>query len=362
VKRVVFASRWPFWQPANGAYARSQALVDFLRSRTELTALFVGAEAFDDPVATSAYPGVVCVPTRKIGPPAAKQWLREWFSKTPCDVLIADRLGGSFVASTVPTGVKTMLDTIDIASERAERLIAKGIEPPFLISRERERAVFGSFDFVLMIQEREMQSAIEMVGAHKVILAPHPAPLRKRAVRDHAARIGLVASRYAPNVHGLQWFLKEVWPKLHDPNVTLTVCGTVREGFEGVSVPRVEFLGRVPDLEPIYDELDILINPVLTGAGLKIKTVEALGTGIPLVTTSEGARGLESVVNHAFACADGSEEFASALNRLLTDRSEREKFSEAGYAFAERALSPEACFANLMREIDAPLSRTANGP
>jgi glycosyltransferase involved in cell wall biosynthesis len=79
----------------------------------------------------------------------------------------------------------------------------------------------------------------------------------------------------------------------------------------------------------------VVINPISTGTGLKIKNIEALGYGKPLVTTSVGAVGMENGSHSAFLAADTAQDFANAVIGLLQDSKVYRRFSMSGYQFAK---------------------------
>jgi glycosyltransferase involved in cell wall biosynthesis len=83
-------------------------------------------------------------------------------------------------------------------------------------------------------------------------------------------------------------------------------------------------LGHVADLRHLYDRGCLAIAPVRYGAGVKIKVLEALTYGVPVVTTSVGAEGMKRELP-ALNVADRPEDFAAAVVSLLTDPSEWER-------------------------------------
>jgi glycosyltransferase involved in cell wall biosynthesis len=99
-----------------------------------------------------------------------------------------------------------------------------------------------------------------------------------------------------------------------------------------------------------YKSIDIAINPVLYGSGLKIKTVEAIAYGIPLVTTSAGAQGLHEESGRSFLLADTPEAFAAAICRLAASSDLRCQLSTQSRSFARQHLTPAACFGALLNE------------
>ncbi len=109
--------------------------------------------------------------------------------------------------------------------------------------------------------------------------------------------------------------------------------------------------GFVDDLGAVYRDTDIAINPVRFGAGLKIKTVEALASGLPLVTTAEGARGLGQFAGEAFLVADEPAEFGSHLGALLASVEQRSALADAAWRVAREHFTPKACFDPLLQRI-----------
>jgi glycosyltransferase involved in cell wall biosynthesis len=155
------------------------------------------------------------------------------------------------------------------------------------------------------------------------------------------------------NVDGLNWFLDEVWQALDLPGISLDIYGRIDQGFRTCVVPGVQFHGFVASLADIYASVDIVINPVRFGAGLKIKTVEAMAAGRPLVTSAERARGLTEFDKKAFLIAENASAFRDALARLIDSELLRQTLRDTALAYVQKNLSPDRCFADLLARIDA---------
>ncbi len=114
----------------------------------------------------------------------------------------------------------------------------------------------------------------------------------------------------------------------------------------------VDFLGHVDDVELEYAQAAAVINPIWAGTGLKIKTVEALARGKPLVTTSKGIEGMRG--NPAKACAIGDNDDALVEHTvtLLSSKSERTRMSQAARLYAEEFLSVEAVYGDFLAYLD----------
>ena len=126
----------------------------------------------------------------------------------------------------------------------------------------------------------------------------------------------------SPNADGLRWFAEHVLPLLAAalPWVRLRVTGAnPPASVRRLAGPHLEFTGFVSDLADLYDRSRVVISPIRYGAGVKIKTVEALQYAVPTVTTSHGAEGIVVGETTPLAIADDAAGFVAHLHRLLTD-------------------------------------------
>lgn len=123
---------------------------------------------------------------------------------------------------------------------------------------------------------------------------------------------------HRPNVTGMRWFAEQVLPKLPEPRPRIVVVGcwpeSVRFALERLGI---FFAGLLDDRElaEYRTRATALIAPLTYGAGLKCKVIEALASGIPLVTTRVGLQGIESAEDLSFL-ADTPEEWLTALHSI----------------------------------------------
>ena len=114
----------------------------------------------------------------------------------------------------------------------------------------------------------------------------------------------------------------------------------------------MRWMGTVASIGEFWPAIDIAINPVRFGSGLKIKNVEALAYARALVTSPVGAEGLESAAPSGLRIADTPEEWLAILVHLLDDPVRIEQMGRAGRAHAERHFPPAAAFAELDAYLD----------
>jgi glycosyltransferase involved in cell wall biosynthesis len=190
----------------------------------------------------------------------------------------------------------------------------------------------------------------------EVVCAPISAHPKSPMGAQVPGRCLFVGSKGEGNVHGLLWFLKEVWPKVlsGNPSSQLHVCGTVCDKIE-TSFPNTQFLGRVDSLDLEYAAAEVCLIPLHFGSGLKIKLIEALGYGRACVSTTIGIQGMAELKNTAVMVADTGERFATSIHHILSDSVRRRQMEAFAHQFATEKLSPEMTYQTLLNRIDAHL-------
>ena len=151
-----------------------------------------------------------------------------------------------------------------------------------------------------------------------------------------------------PNVAGLDWFFAHVWPKLSGQKLRIAGSGLKTNELGHPIVPpawqheNVEVLGFVSDLEPLYRSSSVVVAPILGGSGVRIKLLEAMRAGLPLVTTAEAVAGTQAVPGRDLLAEDEPGAFAAAVGGLLESRERRVALRDAGYGYLEAHHGPEA--------------------
>jgi glycosyltransferase involved in cell wall biosynthesis len=145
---------------------------------------------------------------------------------------------------------------------------------------------------------------------------------------------------WPPNAEGVSWFAKQVWPRLArlSKSAVFTVVGkgapTAVRSLEEAG--RVEVMGYVDDLDAVLDETAVFIVPLLSGAGMRVKILDAWSAGLPVISTTVGAEGMLYRDGENLSIADSAEAFANAAARLLGDKASAKRIGEAGRATVEQ--------------------------
>ncbi len=125
---------------------------------------------------------------------------------------------------------------------------------------------------------------------------------------------------WSPNQEGLFWFLDRCWKKLHSkyPELKCYIAGrNAPDSIRCINEPNVEFLGEVDDAYAFMQSKAVMIVPLLSGSGMRIKIVEGMALGKSIVSTSIGAEGIAVSDGKDILIADGHEKFTEAIESLL---------------------------------------------
>ena len=141
---------------------------------------------------------------------------------------------------------------------------------------------------------------------------------------------------YGPNVDGVLFFAREILPlvRARRPAVCFEIVGgNPPAEVRALAGGGVHVTGRVPLVQPYLERAGALVVPLRIGGGTRLKIVEALALGTPVVATSVGAEGLGLVSGEHLDLADSAADFANAVVRLIEDRSRASNLARAGRAF-----------------------------
>jgi GT2 family glycosyltransferase/glycosyltransferase involved in cell wall biosynthesis len=193
--------------------------------------------------------------------------------------------------------------------------------------RRLEEWILATADAVVCISDDEAQTVGQMTDAPVHVIDSWLATKQlTTAPFEQRMHIGLVAGWLAgpgsPNCHGLLWFAREVLPRIRAelPGCRLLVTGAdPPPDVSWLAGRSVEFVGHVPKLRDFYSQIRVAISPTLYGAGVKMKTVEAIQSGVPVVATTEAVGGLSPTEREAVWTADDPGAFAEAVVALHRD-------------------------------------------
>ncbi|MGN6608724.1 MAG: glycosyltransferase [Jatrophihabitans sp.] len=163
---------------------------------------------------------------------------------------------------------------------------------------------------------------------------------------------------HPPNRDAAVWLAHEILPSIRRRHATarLRLVGrNPTDEIRALAGDGVEVTGEVPSVEPFLRRCTVFVAPLRQGGGMRMKLLDALAAGTPIVTTTVGAAGLAARPGHHLEVADGTEPFAAAVVRLLTDPAARDRLSAA----APSALTDDRTRVRALRALLESTAREA---
>jgi glycosyltransferase involved in cell wall biosynthesis len=217
------------------------------------------------------------------------------------DIAVVNYVWMSATLDYLPNDLLKIIDTHDVFGGRAETFTSIGLKPEwFYTSPEQERIGLLRAHIVLAIQSAEEGYLRNLIGNSSTQVVTLGYAATPRYVRqstpvgahNHRPLVGYIGSGNPFNVAAVKGFLDE----LQNSPELLRSFDFVFAGSICRSLPEnplsYKLLGRVDSLEIFYSQIDIAINPMTAGTGLKIKTLEALSFGVPLLGTADAWMGV----------------------------------------------------------------------
>jgi glycosyltransferase involved in cell wall biosynthesis len=232
------------------------------------------------------------------------------------------------LADTMPPGPKKWL------LERDWRLL-----------KDYEGRVCREFDAVTAVIPEDKAALEQAIGeASNIQVIPITVDtdevtyVKRRPDADHVVHIGTMY--WPPNIDGMLWFAEEVWPAIRArrPETTFDLIGArppKQVAALGQNGNGINVTDYVEDLGPYLAQTGVFVVPLRAGGGMRVKILNALAHGLPIVSTSLGCEGIQVTHEHDILIADTPAEFADAVLRVLEDAGIAARLSHNGRRLAE---------------------------
>jgi glycosyltransferase involved in cell wall biosynthesis len=267
--------------------------------------------------------------------------VRRAAAEAPFDLLQVEYLQMTPLARDV-TATRRVLDLHNVESALVRSYARTGHGPSAVVARAEamalaamERRVVPTFDAVVVVSERERHRLPP--GARHVLVCPNgrdpdpdgPLPPAAAPVAAFVATMG-----WAPNVDAALWFCREVWPEVcrRVPDARLLLVGRdPAPAVRALASSSVEVSGTVADVRPYLARARLSVAPLRAGGGTRLKILEALDAGRPVVATSIAVDGLEDLIGRGVVVADDAAQMADAVTARLSDASGTAELGRVGH-------------------------------
>jgi len=225
--------------------------------------------------------------------------------------------------------------------------------------RRYEFRVFAALDNVVVCSELEKSHLGEIFGTDKVHVVPNGVdcayfhPPQRGYERNPATVVFTGAMGYSPNSDAAVYFIREVMPILRKKTHGVCFVAVGRDPpAELVALGRqwtdVIVTGKVPDVREYVWDARIFVVPIRKGAGTRLKVLEAFAMGIPTVSTSVGAEGIEFTPEQDLLLADDPASMADRIVELLQNPARCEALGKRAIALARSRYDWKAVTAGLL--------------
>lgn len=227
--------------------------------------------------------------------------------------------------------------------------------------RKLERSICGWADAVVLVSENEAAMMAHFAQAGNVYAITNGVDLNYYRPTTSTTESGCVfigALDYFPNVDGITWFARTVWPnvRVRRPEARLRIVGrrAVPAVRELTAIPGIDVVGQVPDVRPYLAEAAVVVAPLHIARGFQNKVLEAMSFGKPVVATPGALAGFGVRPDLPAHAATEPVEWVESLVQLLGDESLRQNRGEAGRAFAEHYHDWHACLGPFRHLLGLP--------
>ncbi|MCD8289629.1 MAG: glycosyltransferase family 4 protein [Prevotella sp.] len=205
--------------------------------------------------------------------------------------------------------------------------------------KRREIELLNRYDAILTLTDVDKHT-LEQNGIERPVYAsPLAVSTPQRPFHPVSHTASFVGSpRHQPNKEGIDWFVKEVLPKIKCPDFRLKIIGA---GWGSFRDKRIETPGFVDNLAQAV-EGTMMVVPILTGSGMRMKILEAAAMSVPFVTTTIGVEGLAFENEKSCLVADTPEAFAAAIDRLIDNPALAESLARNAAAVFTGNYTPRA--------------------
>lgn len=240
-------------------------------------------------------------------------------------------------------------DTVDLHWVRLKRMIPYDSSPNILASSEKVKRleIFAtkSSDYCFVVSEEERSQLLNEVPSANILIIPTIHSLAANVNNyEHRRDILFIGGfGHKPNVDAVKYFIKDILPEILKQNPTLEfkiIGSNLPDSIKKLQDKNIKAIGFVEDIEPYLTSSMILVAPLRFGAGVKGKITQSLSFGLPVVTTSLGAEGLNLIHRENALIADGVEEFAACVSEIYSDNLLWQKISTNGIKLAKEKFSP----------------------
>ncbi len=228
--------------------------------------------------------------------------------------------------------------------------------------RDFERAAWRDFELLLPITEKDAQAVLRLEEVNDMVIAPFSIETDKIAPGKNEKWVGyhLGAMDWLPNQEGIRWFLDHAWKKIRkaEPGFEFYFSGrNMPDNFKKLNISGVHCLGEVPSAEEFIADKKILIVPLWSSGGIRVKILEAMAAGKVVITTRPGIKGIEAKAGEHYLQVTTPDDFARAVKWCLENKAMAMKMGERARQLMEEKYEQKKVMAHIINEMESLLGQ-----
>lgn len=273
--------------------------------------------------------------------------IKNMFNNNKYDYVVCDYTQNSaygYIVKNISSNTKTLLIEHDVCFQGLGRKLELCNNPikkiiirdQYIKLKEYETKCIKDFDYVITLNSKDGKIISEYSEVH--ILNPYINIMNLDKKKHDGINIMFWgAMNRKENEDAVMYFINEIWPNVNKSNVKFYIVGAnPTEEVKKLASNNIIVTGFIEDPKVIFEKMDISIVPLRLGAGVKIKVLESLAAGLPVITTDVGAEGIMAENGRDILIENDPKEFAKTLNHLMDDNAKRKFISKNGKAAIER--------------------------
>jgi len=200
--------------------------------------------------------------------------------------------------------------------------------------------LLSTYDFIISINPNETREIQKKLPKQKILTLPAFNDTQTEHITGNEIYDILFVGSASPfNSEGIKHFIRHCFPAVRKafPKVKLAIAGEVSNiaSVKALKNDNIVYLGRVDNLTKTYAQSKIVVSPIMSGAGMKVKNIEAFSHGMPIVATAFSMDGIEGKDGVNCFIKDDNAQFSKSVIDLLKDEELRKKISHNAYMLAK---------------------------
>lgn len=209
-------------------------------------------------------------------------------------------------------------------------------------------------DLVLAISREDEQAIVNATAKPNTCIVPAGMDIAGVRLNENYNPLDVFfigSFDWMPNLQGMDWFLNDVMPVLQQslPDIHIHVAGKkMPERYRQVTYPQWVAVGEVPDAKEFMLQHGVMVVPIISGSGIRIKILEGMALGKCVIATTIAAEGLGLTHNENILIADTPDAFVQEFRKCMEQPGVAKQIGSNAYQFARNNYDNKTIFANLL--------------